>query len=68
MLGLGIVSFGVALVATLLRNANASAKIGRSSVSLRTTRSAAGVNSICPFSLWKRTAMLPSVRSMPPSW
>ena len=67
MLGDGMVSFGVA-VATDFRKVKASAKIGCCSVSLPVMRSAAGVNSMSPFSLWNLTVRLSCTLVTPPTW
>ena len=67
MLGLGIVSFGVAVVTTLWRNSKSWAKIGFSSVTLPSMCIAAGVNSMSPSALWNLTLRLPGDFEMPPS-
>ena len=67
MLGDGIVSFGVRPVADL-RKLKSSPKMQRSSLSLPVTRSAAGVKSMSPFSLWNWTFMLSWALVMPPIW
>ena len=68
MLGEGIVSFGVAVVTVDFKNAKASAKIGRSSVTRSRTRSAAGVHSRSPCALWNVTFIFSSAWLTPPSW
>ena len=68
MLGLGIVSFGVASVTTLCRNSKSRAKIGCSSVTLPSMCIAAGVNSMSPSALWNFTVRFPGDLEIPPSW
>ncbi len=68
MLGDGMVSLGTAVVTVSARNRNASAKIGCSSRTFPSTRSAAGVNSIVPSVFWNWTTRFSSARLIPPSW
>ena len=67
MLGDGIVSFGTFVVTVSRRNENASPKIVFETPSLPSTCSAAGVNSMSPFSLWNLTAMWPASFVIPSS-
>ena len=70
MLGDGIVSFGVwPSAAWDFRNSKSSPKIVLSSVTLSSTCSAAGENSIVPSALRNSTFMLSSLTVVtPPSW
>jgi hypothetical protein len=70
MLGEGMVSFGVPLVATDRRNSKSRPKMGASSASSPTfpsTRRAAEVKSRSPWALWKCTWIFSSVRLIPRS-